>query len=230
MPERHLGLHMPHEETLPADLVANLAGLVACHVDLDAVLEVARSARVPHSLASGGEDSPVPEPAGEAGAASSPPAADGSVPRGTQQQQQAVAPDSAADGAAPPAVRIAVARDAAFCFYYHDSLALLRAAGAELVFFSPLCDPGLPPRVAGVYLGGGYPERHCGELAANRSLRAALRSFADAGGVIYAECGGLVYLSQSIQLEEDEAPCPMGGCSGPRMHGSTMVSTAHQLL
>jgi cobyrinic acid a,c-diamide synthase len=55
-------------------------------------------------------------------------------------------------------VRVAIARDAAFCFYYHDNLALLERAGVELVPFSPLADP-LPPAVAGVYLGGGYPER-----------------------------------------------------------------------
>jgi cobyrinic acid a,c-diamide synthase len=106
-------------------------------------------------------------------------------------------------------VRIAVARDAAFCFYYHDNLTLLERAGAELVFFSPLIDP-LPPHIAGVYLGGGYPERHAGELAENKLLRAGLKAFADAGGIIYAECGGLLYLSASIQPRGD-APQPTVG-------------------
>ncbi|KAH7623555.1 hypothetical protein Ndes2526B_g02000 [Nannochloris sp. 'desiccata'] len=109
----------------------------------------------------------------------------------------------------PEPIRIAVARDAAFCFYYHDNLTLLEQAGAELVYFSPLIDP-LPPAVAGVYLGGGYPERHAGELAENKALRAGLKAFADAGGVIYAECGGLLYLSASIQPKGD-APQPTVG-------------------
>lgn len=108
----------------------------------------------------------------------------------------------------PRTVRIAVARDVAFCFYYHDNLALLQLAGAELVIFSPLCDP-LPPNIAGVYLGGGYPERHAVELAENKLLRAGLKAFADAGGIIYAECGGLMFLTQSIQ-PRGEPPQPMG--------------------
>lgn len=108
-----------------------------------------------------------------------------------------------------PLVRIAVAQDSAFCFYYYDNLTLLEDAGAELVPFSPLADP-LPSNIAGVYLGGGYPERHAAELADNKLLRAELKAFADAGGVIYAECGGLLYLSQSIQ-PQGEPPQPMVG-------------------
>src|SRR5207248_719033 len=73
--------------------------------------------------------------------------------------------------------RIAVARDAAFCFYYEDNLDLLRAAGAEIVSFSPLCDAGLPENVDLVYLGGGYPELHAERLAANRPLLDCLRHF-----------------------------------------------------
>jgi cobyrinic acid a,c-diamide synthase len=117
--------------------------------------------------------------------------------------------EGASSNTTPDPVRIAVARDAAFCFYYHDNLTLLEQAGAELVYFSPILDP-LPPTVAGVYLGGGYPERHAGELAENKSLRAGLKAFADAGGVIYAECGGLLYLSASIQPRGD-APQPTVG-------------------
>jgi cobyrinic acid a,c-diamide synthase/ABC-type Fe3+-hydroxamate transport system substrate-binding protein len=108
-----------------------------------------------------------------------------------------------------PAVRLAVARDAAFCFYYHDNLALLAAAGAELVPFSPLAAP-LPRGVAGVYLGGGYPERHAAALAENRPLRAGLAAFASAGGVVYAECGGLLLLAASLQPRGEPAQ-PMAG-------------------
>jgi len=95
-------------------------------------------------------------------------------------------------------VRIGVARDQAFCFYYPDNLELLEAAGAELVKFSPLNDQVLPD-VDMLYLGGGYPELHGEALAGNVTMRAAIRKFAERGGTIYAECGGMMYLMQSIR-------------------------------
>jgi cobyrinic acid a,c-diamide synthase len=95
-------------------------------------------------------------------------------------------------------VRIGVAQDQAFCFYYQDNLELLEAAGAEIVKFSPLNDHVLPA-VAMLYLGGGYPELHGAALAKNTAMRAAIKRFADRGGVIYAECGGLMYLTESIR-------------------------------
>jgi len=95
-------------------------------------------------------------------------------------------------------VRIGVARDAAFCFYYQDNLDLLETAGAELLFFSPLSDERLPQGLDGIYLGGGYPELHAASLAANHGLIADLRSFHRAGGVIYAECGGLMYCAREL--------------------------------
>jgi len=95
-------------------------------------------------------------------------------------------------------VRIAVAHDAAFCFYYRDNLALLRGAGAELVYWSPLSDVTLP-RVDGLYIGGGYPELHGTALATNKSLVAAVKEFAVSGRPIYAECGGLMYLAEALE-------------------------------
>lgn len=88
------------------------------------------------------------------------------------------------------------------------NLALLEAAGARLVRFSPMEQP-LPSGISGLYLGGGYPERHSRSLAANRGLKAAIAAFAQAGGVVYAECGGLMYLSQSLQ-PLDNLPAAMG--------------------
>lgn len=100
-----------------------------------------------------------------------------------------------------PTVRIGIARDAAFHFYYPDNLELLEEAGAVLVPFSPLEDAVLPV-VDGLYLGGGYPEEHAAALAANEAMRAAIRSFADRGGPIYAECGGLMYLGESLTASD----------------------------
>lgn len=96
-------------------------------------------------------------------------------------------------------VRVGLARDPAFCFYYEDNLDQLRAAGAEIVPFSPLQDPELPPGVELVYLGGGYPEIHAARLAANLEMRAAIRSFHAEGGTILAECGGLMACTELLR-------------------------------
>lgn len=96
------------------------------------------------------------------------------------------------------AVRIGVAYDPAFCFYYPDNLELLEAAGAELMKFSPLNDHGLPD-VDMLYLGGGYPELHGPQLSGNITMRRAIKQFAERGGTIYAECGGMMYLTQCIR-------------------------------
>jgi cobyrinic acid a,c-diamide synthase len=93
---------------------------------------------------------------------------------------------------------IAVARDEAFHFTYEDNLDLLREAGAEVRFFSPLRDPALPPGTAGVILSGGFPEVHAERLAANTAMREALRDAHRQGLPIYAECGGLMYLTRAI--------------------------------
>ncbi len=108
-------------------------------------------------------------------------------------------PEEAAGEASPPSVRLGVARDQAFCFYYPENLELLARYGAALVPFSPLNDPDLPENLHGLYLGGGYPELFAEGLSANQALKLALREQADAGLPIYAECGGLMYLSQEIQ-------------------------------
>jgi len=94
-------------------------------------------------------------------------------------------------------IRVGVAYDQAFCFYYAENLELLKAAGAELIYFSPLRDHALP-NVDLLYLGGGYPEIHACGLADNAAMRGAIGAFAARGGAIYAECGGLMYLTQSI--------------------------------
>lgn len=93
--------------------------------------------------------------------------------------------------------KIAVAYDEAFHFYYKFNLSLLEKNGAEIVYFSPIHDK-LLPEVDGVYIGGGYPEVYARELEANVSMKDSINKFATDGGVIYGECGGLIYLSKDI--------------------------------
>ncbi|WP_028491504.1 cobyrinate a,c-diamide synthase [Thioalkalivibrio sp. ALE19] len=114
-------------------------------------------------------------------------------------------PDSprGAEHTGGPPVRIAVARDAAFGFYYPTDLDALEAAGAELCFFDTLHDRDLPPADA-LLIGGGFPESRLAALAANRSLREAIRTAIEAGTPAYAECGGLMYLSRSIRWGDQE--------------------------
>ena len=103
-----------------------------------------------------------------------------------------------------PVCRIAVARDEAFCFYYEESLARLREAGAELVFFSPLRDGTLPP-ADGLYLGGGYPELYAEKLSENVSMRQSVRDAVNAGLPTVAECGGFMYLQRDLEDGEGNA-------------------------
>lgn len=154
VPERHLGLHLPHEAR--QDYVQRLASVMDAHIDLDGLLQAGRIVR--------------------------------------PKSPRAITRPSA------PQVRVGLARDEAFCFYYVENLELLQRAGAELVEFSPIHDP-LPGDLDGLYIGGGYPELHAAELAANTSATTAIRDFCRGGGAVYAECGGLMYLGQTLQLD-----------------------------
>jgi cobyrinic acid a,c-diamide synthase len=105
-------------------------------------------------------------------------------------------------------VKLGIARDAAFAFYYPGDLDALRRHGAELVTFDTLRDPHLP-EVDALFIGGGFPEVHMQALEANRSLRADIRQAIESGLPVYAECGGLMYLSRSLSWKG--AQCEMVG-------------------
>ncbi|MHB1130891.1 MAG: cobyrinate a,c-diamide synthase [Chloroflexota bacterium] len=158
IPERHLGLVPEGEAELLRTKVGGAERLVAKHIDLEALLALARPAT-------------------------------------------ALAPLAApAQYAAGPRVRIGVVRDRAFSFYYEDNLEALERAGAELVFVDALADQRLPD-VSALYIGGGFPEMFAPQLEANVALRAQLRA-ATAGGLpVYAECAGLIYLSQRLRWQ-----------------------------
>lgn len=111
----------------------------------------------------------------------------------------------------PPArVRIAVAQDEAFCFTYAETLEAFRDAGAEVVFFSPLRDTALPENIGGLYLPGGYPELHAKELSENTSLLREIKRKIESGLPTAAECGGFLYLGQSLTDAEGQS-WPMAG-------------------
>ena len=96
-------------------------------------------------------------------------------------------------------VRIGVARDEAFCFYYQENFRLLEQMGAELVYFSPLRDKKIPNRVDGLLFGGGYPENYARELAENAAMRESIRRSIAAGMPFLAECGGFLYLHRTLE-------------------------------
>lgn len=105
-------------------------------------------------------------------------------------------------------IKIAVARDEAFCFYYEENLRLLEKLGAELVYFSPLWEKELPEGVSGLLLGGGYPELYAEALSANESMRESIKKTVEGGMPTLAECGGFLYLHETLEPKEE---FPMAG-------------------
>jgi len=144
-------------------------------------------------------------------------------------QAAPVAAIAPADPLSEPTVRIGIARDEAFGFYYPGDLEALRRAGAELVPFDTLRDRTLPA-VDGLFIGGGFPEARMADLEANAPMRAAVADFIEAGGPAYAECGGLMYLARSIAWQGKV--CRMAGvipadvvmCERPQGRGYVRLS------
>jgi cobyrinic acid a,c-diamide synthase len=120
--------------------------------------------------------------------------------------------DGGADASHPhlPSPLIAVARDEAFSFLYEDNLDLLRDSGARISFFSPLRDRALPVGTRAIYLCGGFPELYAAQLSANRPMLESLRAAAAAGLPIYAECGGLMYLTEAV-VDAEGRTYPLAG-------------------
>jgi len=106
--------------------------------------------------------------------------------------------------ASSPPLKVAVAYDKAFCFYYEDNLDLLKDTGAEIVKFSPLSDSAIPDKADAIYIGGGYPELYAEALSKNKSMIEDIYKWAISGKPIYAECGGLMYLSKGIRTKKRE--------------------------
>jgi cobyrinic acid a,c-diamide synthase len=129
--------------------------------------------------------------------------------------------------------KIGIIKDSAFQFYYPENFDALTAAGAETVFISPLSGKSLPELDA-LYIGGGFPETHARQLAANKSFRREIKALAENGLPIYAECGGLMYLGEELVLEKKSYP--MVGVlpvvfdfyPRPQGHGYTVVTVVNE--
>ena len=131
----------------------------------------------------------------------------------------------------PPArVRIAVAQDEAFCFTYAETLEAFRDAGAEVVFFSPLRDTALPENIGGLYLPGGYPELHAKELSENTSLLREIKRKIESGLPTAAECGGFLYLGQSLTDAEGQSWPMVGVLPGEAKDAGRLVRFGYATL
>ncbi len=129
--------------------------------------------------------------------------------------------------------RIGILKDSAFQFYYPDNIEALETSGAETICISPLLTDTIPP-VDGLYIGGGFPETHARQLAENGKFKAQLKSLAESGLPIYAECGGLMYLGEELVLDQTSYPMAgilpvvFGFSKRPQGHGYTRVIVDEQ--
>ncbi len=178
-PERHMGLIPTPEHGWANASISTAATVVKSHVNLDEVLRIAKTAENrPFSCTGHHVKTP-------------------SFHFNEKTESLNQFPEQFPD----PPVRIGVIRDSAFQFYYPDNLEALEKAGAILTDISPLTDASLP-EIDALYIGGGFPETHAKELAANESFRNRVKAAADSGLPIYAECGGLMYLGESLVLDQ----------------------------
>ncbi len=208
---RHLGLVTPGEIADLKERLARLAGGLEQCLDLDGILSLAQEAEDYEDEVLNLPESVQSLITGSKGCADiqMSDAADGNPIKSGEH-----IPCESRETTAP---RIAIAQDEAFCFYYQDNLDLLHSLGAELVPFSPLHDAQLPERISGLLLGGGYPELYAKQLSENESMKCAIREAIASGMPYLAECGGFMYLHESMEDMEGQT-WPMCGCIAGRSY------------
>jgi len=189
--ERHLGLMPSNESHVATAKIKQIGEAIAEQVDLDKLL--ALSQKAPLNVPQAPLPNPLPLPP-------SPLRGRGAGGEGANVKNILQFPAVVSPLPIGEIVRIGIARDRAFGFYYADDLDALKAAGAELVPFDALRDARLP-EVDALYIGGGFPETCAAELEANSTLRAQIKQAIENGMPAYAECGGLMYLSRSIEYQ-----------------------------
>ncbi len=207
LPERHLGLVPLAERGSQADYFKALAVVIEQGIDLDRIVALARDWQEERerTLRSGETAAWAVMTGPRRRALGLDQAGTGIETSGDAQMRSGGdAQEQAAPRAADP-VRIAVARDEAFSFYYQDGLDSLVSLGAEIVSFSPLHDRELPPGTEGIIIGGGFPESFPQQLEDNQAMHRSLRQAHARGVPVYAECGGLMYLCREIKGFEGES-------------------------
>ncbi|MCQ2501046.1 MAG: cobyrinate a,c-diamide synthase [Lachnospiraceae bacterium] len=182
---RHLGLMMPDEISELQEKLDRLSDELEKSLDLDAILSLAKNApELPDPKPKFGEDPSRPEE------------------------------KEFRDRVRENKIRIGLARDEAFCFFYEDNLSLLREVGVELVEFSPIHDKKLPENLDGLLFHGGYPELYVKEMSENTSMRQSVKAALDAGMICMAECGGFLYLHEILEDTEGNAYPMVGAVPG----------------
>jgi cobyrinic acid a,c-diamide synthase len=188
-PERHMGLVPTPEHAWAKESIASIAAVISKYLDLDAIARIAHG-KPDHSSQEGTAEKGTPIEIGATKDQTGDPGATVCVQRFEI-------------GDVVP--KIGIIKDSAFQFYYPENIEALEAAGAELVFTSPL-DEKVPPSMDALYIGGGFPETHAEALSENISYRERLKMLAETGFPIYAECGGLMYLGNALVMAENTYP------------------------
>ncbi len=238
-PERHLGLVPTSEHAWATDAVDAIANIAEQHLDLNAIEEIARQAPILRTVDRGqkteakkqktevrsqrSEDRSSNSEAGIRKSETKDPMPENQSLYREARIQHPVSKDQ------KPTLRIGVIRDSAFQFYYPENIYALADGGAEVFFISPLKDRELPEMDA-LYIGGGFPETHADKLAHNKTFSRQLKTLAEEGFPIYAECGGLMYLGEKLVLEDKVypmvgiLPVAFDFYKKPQGHGYTIVT------
>jgi cobyrinic acid a,c-diamide synthase len=226
-PERHLGLVPTPEHDWAKDSIEAVTLIAEQYIDLKAIVNIARQA--PGIMTEDGKQK------------TEDPSSLDERRRGTQNKLEVGTGVADIDVLQPtssdrypvfiiekPIVRIGVIKDSAFQFYYPENIEALSQSGAEVVFVSPLEDKNLPPLEA-LYIGGGFPETHAEQLAANKKFSQKLKNLVQVGFPVYAECGGLMYLGEKLLIDGRSysmagiLPVTFDFYKRPQGHGYTIV-------
>ncbi|MEA3428113.1 MAG: cobyrinate a,c-diamide synthase [Thermodesulfobacteriota bacterium] len=210
-PERHMGLIPTPEHAWTNNSIESASQTASKYLDLTAIEKIANEAAESSVIQQHPPKSPL----------------EGGL-RGVLTSIQNPESSPPKDSGGQPAPRIGIVKDSAFQFYYPENIEALISLGAETVFISPFSDSAIPP-VDALYIGGGFPETHAKELAEKVVFKQQLKSLAENGLPIYAECGGLMYLGKELVLDgksypmADVLPIVFGLSKRPQGHGYTII-------
>jgi len=209
-PERHMGLIPTPEHEWASNSINAALQMAKSYINIDSLIEIANE----KSLKKPEEIIPKPELINE-----------------LSTQQVLGYPEKHEPGFSAP--KIGIIKDSAFQFYYPENIDALVSSGAEIIFISPLTTNKIPA-VDGLYIGGGFPETHAEELSKNEQFRNELKTLAEDGLPIYAECGGLMYLGKELVLNDKSYPMAgvfpivFGLSQKPKGHGYTIISVERE--